>query len=510
MTKTHIFTTLTIGSYEVSATIYEVEANGTMRLLNKIKQKVEIGKDILESGVISYEKLKKLCQELNKMKSILAEYPVEDVLVYGATAIRQAGNQDFVLEMIKKETGFDVKVVNNPQQSFLVYKGVISSPKFYEVVKGGAAILDASAGMLRVSIYQNGSLVLTQNAPLGSMQIREWLRTTGYSKSDQSAVIREMLVYRFRELDSLFLEDLKIDTLILAGDLFTGRSGWRSKKGDLLKEDDFLRLCKKAEKALEKNSALTEEADILLPSVIICEEFFKRIEAKQVWISGVDMNEGIAYDYVYQKKYKKSIHNFEEDIYQDVIQTMNRYVGDPHHNYYVEKICTTIFKSLQKPFHLSEREKLLLRIAALLHNCGSYISMESSLRCSSYIVKRTEIVGLSNREKRAISEAIRYHKMSYPQFLESVKNQGFSRKEINVIARMAVILGIANTIDAAHKQKFDSIKATIHAEEFRITVNSLENGILEKQFMQKYQEFFEILFGYRLILREKNQRFRTI
>ena len=45
MRKTHVFAALTIGSYEVTLTIYEVSPQSGMRLLNKVKQKIELGKN---------------------------------------------------------------------------------------------------------------------------------------------------------------------------------------------------------------------------------------------------------------------------------------------------------------------------------------------------------------------------------------------------------------------------------------------------------------------------------
>lgn len=510
MKKPHVFAALTIGSYEVTMTIYEVSAVGEMHQLNKIKQKMELGKDTLRFGRISNEMTKKLCQELLKMKEIMQEYQIEKVLAYGATALREAENQVFVLEQIKRVTGFEVDVVNNPQQSFLMYKAVVSNPKFEEIAQDGAAILDASAGKLRVTIYQKGDLVLTQNVSLGSMQIREWIKETGFSKSGQADLIREVISYRFNEFEKLYLDNMKVNTLVLSGDLFTTRSGWRSKKGDVLKEADFLKLCKKAEKLLQQNIALTEEADILLPSVITCEEFFKRVKAKRAWIAGVDMNDGVAYEYASDNHYLTPCRDFDKDIYTEVKQTMNRYVADDNHNYYVEKACRIIFKGLAKSSGLTKRDELLLRIAALLHNCGSYITLSNSVKCSSYIVKRTEIVGLSNRERKIISEIIRYHKMSYEEFMKTISRQGFTNREITLIGKLSVILGIANTMDTGHIQKFETVRTNIKDDEFRITVNSLSNGVLEKQFMERYVEFFESMFGYSLVLREKNQRFLTI
>ena len=204
MRKTHVFAALTIGSYEVTLTIYEVSPQSGMRLLNKVKQKIELGKDTLRIGRISNEKVKQLCKKLLKLKPVMEEFGVEDILAYGATALREAENRLFVLEQIKTVTGFDVKILNNAQQSFLVYKGVVSNPAFDEIAKDGVAILDASPGKLRVTIYHDGTLALTQNISLGSMQLREWVKETGYSQEDQTFLIRELISYRFKELDSLF------------------------------------------------------------------------------------------------------------------------------------------------------------------------------------------------------------------------------------------------------------------------------------------------------------------
>lgn len=510
MRKTHVFAALTIGSYEVTLTIYEVSPQSGMRLLNKVKQKIELGKDTLRIGRISNEKVKQLCKKLLKLKPVMEEFGVEDILAYGATALREAENRLFVLEQIKTVTGFDVKILNNAQQSFLVYKGVVSNPAFDEIAKDGVAILDASPGKLRVTIYHDGTLALTQNISLGSMQLREWVKETGYSQEDQTFLIRELISYRFKELDSLFLDNVKIKTLILSGDLFTSQPRWKSKKGDILNTDKFLKLCRKGEKHLEQNMALTEDADILLPSVIICEEFYKRIGAKQAWISGIEMNDGIAYEHAMATKYLPQHHDFMKDIYSEVEKVMMRFIGETDHNYYVGKVCDIIFQSVAKKAGLTTRDRILLQTAALLHNVGTYVTMTDSADISSYLVKKMDLVGFSDRDLAILAEIIRCHKMSYEDFIDTIMEQHFSSAEMNRIGKLSIILGVANTLDVAHCQKFDMIRVNIKGDELRITVNSLSDGVLEKNFLEARKEYFEAMFGYQLVLREKNQRYVTL
>ncbi len=510
MSRLHVFAAITIGSYETTLTIYQVNGSGEMTLLNKVKEKLLIGKDTIRTGSISNGMIRKLCKKIEKLKRLIAEFGAEQVMVYGGTAIREAKNQHFILNQIKMATGYDVQVVTSPQQSFLIYKGVVSNPKFEEIGKDGAVILDASPGKLRVTIVSGGELVLTQNISLGTLLLREWLHETGYSREEQTVLIREMISYRFNELESVFLNDLNLKTLIIAGDLFLTQPAWKSKKGDVLNADKFLKLCKKARKTLSQNLSFTEDADILMPAVIICEEFFKKIGASEAWISGIEMNDGIAYEHAIDNRYIRGAHDFKKDIETEVVKIMKRYITATEHNYYVEKLGQILFRGLTKSAVLTEREQLYLKIAALLHNVGTYISMDDSTKISAYIVKRSEIVGLSGRERKIIGEIIRCHKMDYDTFMDYIGGQDYTRQEKVTIGKLAVLLGIANIIDVAHCQKFDTVKTAIRDEEFRITVNSLSDGILEKNFIKRYDEFFEAMYGYKLVLREKNQRFNTL
>lgn len=57
-----------------------------------------------------------------------------------------------------------------------------------------------------------------------------------------------------------------------------------------------------------------EYASLVIPTMVICKNFLEIFQAESVWVPGVSLLDGIAYDYGEKKKFIKSVHNFENDI----------------------------------------------------------------------------------------------------------------------------------------------------------------------------------------------------
>ncbi|HBA69997.1 MAG TPA: exopolyphosphatase, partial [Lachnospiraceae bacterium] len=84
--------------------------------------------------------------------------------------------------------------------------------------------------------------------------------------------------------------------------------------------------------------------------------------------------DGIAYEYAQDNKIILPEHDFEQDIIACAQNISKRYMGSKKRGETLEKIALTIFDSMKKVHGLGQRERLLLRLATLLHDCGKYIS----------------------------------------------------------------------------------------------------------------------------------------
>ena len=58
----------------------------------------------------------------------------------------------------------------------------------------------------------------------------------------------------------------------------------------------------------------------------------------------------------------------------------------------------------------SPRDRLLLDVAALLHDIGLFVSLRGHHKHSQYSSKRAEIFGLSREDMKVVANIARYHR----------------------------------------------------------------------------------------------------
>ena len=207
-----------------------------------------------------------------------------------------------------------------------------------------------------------------------------------------------------------------------------------------------------------------------------------------------------------RKKFLKSVHNFENDILVTSKNIAKRYSSSKSHIQGTMNLCLNIFDSMKKVHGMGARERLLLQIAALLHDCGKYISMEKVSECSYQIIMSTDIIGLSSLERQMIACAVRFNNSAFVYY-DELYSMGIAidRESYIKVAKMTAILRLANAMDRSHYQKVKGIKTVLKDRELQMIVDSAQDISLELGLLKDKEAFFEEVFGIRLVLRRKGR-----
>ena len=506
------FAAIDIGSYEVSMKIFELSKKIGFRELNDVRYSLELGKGVYSNGKLDTQMLDVLCETLNDFKRMMQDFGVVEYRACGTSALRELANPLIIVEQIYRRTGFKVEILSNAEQHFLGYKSIAAIERgFKKMIQKGTAILDVGGGSLQVSLFDKDALVTTQSLKMGSLRIRQRLQELEKTTIHYDKLVEEFIRNDLTNFQRLYLKDRDIKNVILMGDFITDMIFQEEMKDKIITRNEFMKRYEdtvdKTEDVLAQEMEIDPEyASLVVPTMVVCRSFIDIFQAEALWAPGVSLLDGIAYDYAEKKKFIRSVHNFENDILVTSKNIAKRYSSSKSHIQGTMNLCLNIFDSMKKVHGMGKRERLLIQIAALLHDCGKYISMGNVSECSYQIIMSTEIIGLSSLERKMNAYAVRYNTTAFVYYDEiQMLGAGIDRESYIKIAKMTAILRLANAMDRSHCQKVKGIKTVLKDRELQMVMDSSQDISLELGLLQDKVAFFEEVFGIRLVIRGKGR-----
>ena len=505
-----LFAAIDVGSYELNLGIYEF-GQDKMRVVDRLKYRLDLGTDSYTKGKLAADKIDELCRILKEFSRIMKGYHISDYKAYGTSAIRETRNTRILLDQIEQRTGIHVDVLSNSEQRFLDYKSVASKGSdFTHTIEKTTAIVDIGGGSIQLSLFAKDKLDVTQNMKLGVLRLKERLSELNVSPSKHYELLEEMIGTQLAVFEKLYLTDRTIDNLIIVDDYVSPIAWDRTKDSatpgfvtaerfmtffDRIGEMNPVEFCR-------RYSIASENLDQVYISATLIRSVAKAMGVKTIWSPGVTLTDGIAYEYGERKKLIVIDHDFEGDIIACARSISRRYMGDDKRSQTLENICMTIFDSMKKITGLNKRDRLLLRIATILHDCGKYISMYNLAESSYNIIMATEIIGLSEIEREIVAGVVKYNHAYLDYDIELSDNGKHSEEVYMRVAKLTAILRVANGLDKSQKQKFGDIRAALKGDELVITVRTNKDITLEKGMFVRRADFFEEIFCIRPVIKQ--------
>ncbi len=506
------FAAIDVGSYELAMKIFEISKKNGIREIDHIRHRVDLGSDTYADGKISYSNMDELCRVLREFTEIMKSYRVDEYKAYGTSAIREVTNTTIVQDQIRIRTGIDIGVLSNSEQRFLDYKAIaLRGEEFNRIIEEGAAIVDIGGGSIQISLFENNALVTTQNLKLGVLRLADSLNRIKPRTNQIDELLSEMIDNQLAVFKKLYLKDGNIKHIIVVDDYLSQILQRRPDKGfepgymDVEGLEKFIGSLKsRTNEQIAGTLGIPEEnAPLLYISSVLTKQVTGICDAKMIWAPGVTLCDGIAYEYAQAHKLIPVTHDFEQDIIACARNISKRYMGSRKRSDTLEEIALTVYDSMKKIHGLGKRERLLLRIATRLHDCGKYISLMTLGECSYSIIMGTEIIGLSHAEREIVANIVKYNHMDFEYYEKISRISGLDKSAYLVIAKLTAILRVANGLDRSHKQKFRNIRATLKEDELILSVDADVDITLERGLFMTKADFFEEVYSIRPVIHQK-------
>lgn len=503
------FAAIYIGTYEISMKVCELGGEKKIKKVDLLRHRIDIGRDVLQIGAVSADTMDELCVILSDFAKIMEGYRVTACRAFAGPFLQDATNRLFLLGQIRTRTGLSVTILSNSEQRFISYRAVANLPAFDKYTAEDAAVVDIGGASLQITLFDNGEVVTTQHLILGTVRLREKLSVfSGETLANYKQQICELVDKEMDVFQSMYMQKRSIKNIILIGDYCANLM-----KRVLKKKDDAVVSMESFQKYLNKLSSydrdrifeelgLIDETDsLIIPALLLVKQTMEVLNADFVWIPGTSISDGIAYDYAQKSKIFSVRHDFDRDVKTAAIHMAKRYESYSPHVKAQIKICDELFDAVKKSGGMTKREKLLMEVASLLHDCGKYVSSVTAADCSYEIIMASEIIGLSHQEREIIACSVKYNVQDLPPFEELADK--LTEEAYLTVGKISQILRLANALDRSHQQKIKDLKASVKGRQLLVTVMATEDIGLEKMIFETKADAFERVYSIRPVIKEK-------
>lgn len=491
---------INLGSHEISLSICQLRNCECPKLIEKVGRALAFGADTYSEGAISEEKIVELMEVLADFQLKLQEYPGIELVAVAESAIREACNRLFILDLIQRKTGFKVEILSNNEQVY--YQLLALSHKlqdFDQLVAEATLAVELGAGSIQFTLYDQGRLLSTQNMKLGSLRIASVLEELREHASNFEDYVLEFISGDLAYYKSHENRVDQVKNLVINGSnlYYLRQLAGLSPESAILCQRDLQKaldvLTHKSSQALiRENHIPSEHVKLLLPTALIVGEVFRFTDLDQAYLPDTNMEEGIILAYAVRESRYQVQHDFAADRLNLARSLSEHYKTDQAHCGQVEKLALQIFDETKKLHGLGAKEREMLQMAAILHNVGKYISITKDDQRSYDIVKSAEIPGMSDQDMDFLAQLIYVHDFHKFQDLEVGKYQGPANSLR--LFKLAAILVLANAMDISHRQKIAEVKVRCKKDRPRFFLYSSEDITLELWNLEQAKEFFDQVF----------------
>ena len=236
--------------------------------------------------------------------------------------------------------------------------------------------------------------------------------------------------------------------------------------------------------------------DSLLPAVLMTEMIARSLNLNDVIIPASGYDEEFSSSLIRAEQHPGDL---EAEVLHFAGILADRYKADKGHREHVARLCMEMFDQLQDLHRLSEHDRLLLEVASILHEVGSFINQQNHQLHSQYIILNSEIFGLSRDDVETIALLARYHRHEVPANSDPMYGELELRDRMRV-AKMAAILRVADALERGHAQRVNGVRAHIRGRMLELELQGVRETAVEDLALRLKGDLFADIFGYDVVL----------
>lgn len=499
--KNQTVAAIDIGSNSIKLSIVQAAASDSFTVILQERERVRLGETLLERMITS-DAMQRAVETIARFKSIAENRSSDRILAVATASVREAENSAEFIAEVEKKTGVKVEIISAVEEARLIG---IAATNYFHKTKGSLLNIDIGGGSTELSLMKDSMPELLLSMKIGSLSLRKKYLTSDPPKKKELKQlcdeIKFALIRPVREISGK------------AWEMVSGTSGTILNLAHLIDPSRKQLTLKKLINLNAKLVKMTDEQRATLPSISlsraetivsggqILEHIMRELKIQTLYPCGYALREGVIIDYLRKVEAEglPPVPDVEDPRLKGIFAIGRRYGYEEKHALQVATIAEKIFDQLTSLHKLSRHERTILSAAALLHNIGYYVSHEAHHKHSLYLIKHSEIIGFSEREKLIIANVARYHRGKLP----NDKHPDFmvlDEQGRELIWKLGGILRLANALDRSYESKIKDVRIYHEKRKVTMELTTTEENPLEIQAVNQRKDMFEKAFNCELVI----------
>ena len=454
-----------IGTNSLHMVVVKIEATlPSFTIIAREKETVRLGDRNLETGELKPEVMMKAIACLGRFKTLADSLGTNSIVAVATSAVRESPNGQDFLHQVETEVGLSVDLISGPEEARRIYLGVLSGMEFNNKPH---IIIDIGGGSTELILGDSEEPRSLTSTKIGAVRLTgELIASDPISETEfkyLQAYARGMLERSVEEVQGklkigdspqLIGTSGTIETIATIhareklGLVPSTLNGYQFSLQDLRTWVNRLRKMTNVERAAIAGMP-EKRSEVILSGAVILQEAMTLLGVQSVTVCERSLREGVIVDWMLTHGFIDNRLRFQSSIRErSVLKTAKKYQTNLEHSARVTAFALDIFDQTKGQLHYwNADQRQLLWAAAILHNCGHYVSHSSHHKHSYYLIRNGELLGYNETEIEIIANIARYHRKSPPKKKHESYRNLLHKEHRTMVNQLSAILRLAVALD---------------------------------------------------------------
>jgi exopolyphosphatase/guanosine-5'-triphosphate,3'-diphosphate pyrophosphatase len=458
---------LDIGTNSFHLVVARLLDNG-FEIITREKETVRLGHGGGDMKELSADAIDRGISSLRRMQRIATSHGAK-VRAVATSAVREAENAEVFLTRARREAKVDVEVISGLEESRLIHLGVLQAVPVFDQ---RMILVDIGGGSTEVLVGERGETLAARSFKLGAVRLTDRFFPGGTISNESvrncRSFARSILATFEREV-----EDFGFDVAIAS----SGTAETIARMIHAARDDTPLHTFNRFEFTVNELQSVIDgllkkktsddrrgtpgldpgRADIIVAGTLVLESVADIFGIKRFVYSEAALREGVLLDTIARLQ-GGALHHLRDVSRRSIRVLAERCDDDLTHSAHVAALALQLFDSTELQHGLPTEAREYLEAGALLANVGLVISHSKHHLHSYYVIRNSELTGLTDAEIEIIAQIARYHRKSAPKASHAEFGR-LSPDDQRLVKTLAGILRVAIGLDRSHDGRVRSVMA---------------------------------------------------